>query len=150
MNIQSNAKINLGLSVIRKRDDGFHEIESLFLPIPWYDHIELHRSEKLQFTSEGISIDGNMESNLCVKAYELITKDFDLPPVEIHLLKNIPMGAGLGGGSADGASTLKLLNELFSLGLTDTQFEAAGIDPQARAETLTIDHFVALSSINCT
>ncbi|MEQ8624084.1 MAG: 4-(cytidine 5'-diphospho)-2-C-methyl-D-erythritol kinase [Vicingaceae bacterium] len=123
MNIQSNAKINLGLSVIRKRDDGFHEIESLFLPIPWYDHIELHRSEKLQFTSEGISIDGNMESNLCVKAYHLLQKRFDLPPVHIHLKKQIPIGAGLGGGSSNAAFVLKGLVELFNLQISLGELE---------------------------
>ena len=122
-----NAKINLGLNIVSRREDGYHNIESCFYPIPWHDSLEVIEAASFSFQPYGNEIPGDPSSNLCVKAYELITKDFDLPPVEIHLLKNIPMGAGLGGGSADGASTLKLLNELFSLGLTDTQFESYSI-----------------------
>ena len=123
MNIQSNAKINLGLSVIRKRDDGYNEIESLFLPIPWCDVIEIKKAEKLDFTAEGISIDGSFENNLCVKAYHLLKKYFSIPPVHIHLKKRIPIGAGLGGGSSNAAFVLKGLASLFDLQISTNELE---------------------------
>ena len=118
-----NAKINLGLNIVSKREDGYHNIESCFYPIPWHDSLEVIEAASFAFHSYGLDIPGDSSTNLCVKAYELLKADFDIPPVEIHLLKNIPMGAGLGGGSADGAFTLKMLNELFSLGLTDLKLE---------------------------
>ncbi|WP_424961857.1 4-(cytidine 5'-diphospho)-2-C-methyl-D-erythritol kinase [Ekhidna sp.] len=119
-----NAKINLGLNIVSKRDDGYHNIESCFYPIPWRDSLEVMEAASFAFHSYGLKIPGDTSSNLCVKAYDLLKTDFDIPPVEIHLLKNIPMGAGLGGGSADGAFTLKMLNDLFSLGLSDSMLEA--------------------------
>lgn len=119
-----NAKINLGLNIVSKREDGYHNIESCFYSIPWFDSLEVIEAASFAFHSYGLDIPGDSESNLCVKAYELIKKDHDIPPVEIHLLKTIPMGAGLGGGSADGAFTLKMLNGLFDLNLTDSQLEA--------------------------
>ncbi|MEO1256932.1 MAG: 4-(cytidine 5'-diphospho)-2-C-methyl-D-erythritol kinase, partial [Bacteroidota bacterium] len=118
-----NAKINLGLNVVSKREDGYHDIESCFYPIPWYDSLEVIEAASFAFYSYGLGIPGDSSTNLCVKAYELINLDHDIPPVEIHLLKNIPMGAGLGGGSADGAFTLKMLNELFELELSDLELE---------------------------
>ncbi len=118
-----NAKINLGLNIVSKREDGYHNIESCFYPIPWYDSLEVIEAASFAFHSYGLDIPGDASSNLCVKAYELIKADHNIPAVAIHLLKNIPMGAGLGGGSADGAFVLKLLNELFRLNLTDTQLE---------------------------
>ncbi|SNT37738.1 4-diphosphocytidyl-2-C-methyl-D-erythritol kinase [Ekhidna lutea] len=118
-----NAKINLGLNIVSKRGDGYHNIESCFYPIPWHDCLEVIEAASFTFQSYGLSIPGGASSNLCVKAYELLKADFDIPPVEIHLLKNIPMGAGLGGGSADGAFTLIMLNELFALGVSDLQLE---------------------------
>ena len=119
-----NAKINLGLTIVSKREDGYHNIESCFYPIPWQDSLEIVEAASFSFHSYGRDIPGDPSSNLCVKAYELIKADHDIPPVEIHLLKNIPMGAGLGGGSADGAFSLKLLNEHFELDLSQTQLEA--------------------------
>lgn len=118
------AKINLGLNIVSKREDGYHNIESCFYPIPWRDSLEVIEAASFAFHSYGLEIPGDTSSNLCVKAYEILKADFNIPPVEIHLLKNIPMGAGLGGGSADGAFTLKMLNELFELGLSDLQLEA--------------------------
>ncbi len=118
-----NAKINLGLDIIEKRPDGFHNIESCFYPVQWCDALEIIPSEKLTFNSSGIEIPGNLESNLCLKAYNVLKKDFDLPPVNIHLLKNIPIGAGMGGGSSDAAFTIKTLNELFELNLSSIQIE---------------------------
>jgi 4-diphosphocytidyl-2-C-methyl-D-erythritol kinase len=111
-------KINLGLNVVLKRSDGYHEIETCFYPVSWSDILEIIPSNTLEFKQSGISIDGKPEDNLCVKAYELLRADFDLPPVKIHLHKVIPMGAGLGGGSSDGAHTLRLLNTIFNLGIT--------------------------------
>ena len=120
-----NAKINLGLQILRKRTDGYHDISSVFYPIKWADILEIIPSESFQFTSSGLEIPGNPSQNLIVKAYELIRTDFldKVKPVAIHLHKIIPMGAGLGGGSADASFTLKMLNELFSLELTTTELE---------------------------
>lgn len=110
-----HAKINLGLQIIRKRIDGYHDIETCFYPVGWKDILEIIPARNGKFTSTGIKISGAVEDNLCVKAYRLLKKDFDIPPVHIHLHKIIPMGAGLGGGSSDAAFTLKGLNDLFEL-----------------------------------
>lgn len=112
-----NAKINIGLNVINKREDGFHTLETIFYPVKIYDALEVVLSEGLHFTSSGISIPGSAKDNLCLKAYHLIKKDYDLPPVNIHLHKNIPIGAGLGGGSADAGFFIKLLNDVCGIGL---------------------------------
>ena len=117
-----NAKINIGLNVTAKRNDGFHTIESIFYPVlEVYDVLELLEDELLSFTSTGIEIPGKMESNLCIKAYNLIKADFNIPFVKIHLHKVIPIGAGLGGGSADAAFMLKALNNLFELNISEQQ-----------------------------
>jgi 4-diphosphocytidyl-2-C-methyl-D-erythritol kinase len=116
-----NAKINIGLNVIEKRRDGFHNIESCFYPVPWFDALEIIEAEKTSFTTTGIEIPG--DGNICLDAYELLKSNFDLPAVRIHLHKNIPIGAGLGGGSADGAFMLKLLNDKFELALSATQLQ---------------------------
>lgn len=120
-----NAKINLGLFVNEKRSDAYHSIESILYPIPLCDALELLPSPdgKFKFSATGIPIQGDAANNLCVKAWELLQKDFDLPPVHIHLHKAIPMGAGLGGGSSDAAFTLKLANQEFELGLSDEKIE---------------------------
>jgi len=115
-----NCKINLGLHVTRKRPDGFHDLETIFYPLPVNDALEVITHTALQFESSGIPVPGNAADNLCLKAFELLRSDFpQLPPVSIHLLKNIPIGAGLGGGSADAAFMLQLLNQKFQLGLTE-------------------------------
>ncbi|MGB0933107.1 MAG: 4-(cytidine 5'-diphospho)-2-C-methyl-D-erythritol kinase [Lishizhenia sp.] len=111
-------KINLGLDVLNKRADGYHEIESVLFPIPWKDALEIIPATSFQFTSSGLTIPGNASNNLCVKAYDLLKKTYGIPHVHIHLHKIIPMGGGLGGGSADGAEVLKLLNKLFDLKIT--------------------------------
>lgn len=113
------AKINLGLQVTKKRADGFHNIATVFYPIASSDVLEVISAENYSFTSSGLTIDATPDQNLCYKAYALLKESFDLPPVSIHLHKIIPMGAGLGGGSADGAFMLVLLNKLFQLGLPD-------------------------------
>jgi 4-diphosphocytidyl-2-C-methyl-D-erythritol kinase len=120
-----NAKINLGLNIISKRTDGFHNIETVFYPVPLTDVLEIIPSQTpgTKFAGFGIEIPGDTANNLCIKAYNALRADFDLPPVKIILHKNIPMGAGMGGGSSDGAFTLVVLNKMFNLGLTDAQLE---------------------------
>lgn len=115
-----NSKINLGLQIISKRPDNFHNIVSCFYPVNLCDILEIVPSEDFSFTSSGLPIPGTPENNLCIKAYHLLCKDFSLPNVKIHLHKVIPMGAGLGGGSSDAAFVLKGLNSIFQLGLSDT------------------------------
>ncbi|MFT4154944.1 4-(cytidine 5'-diphospho)-2-C-methyl-D-erythritol kinase [Parafilimonas sp.] len=119
-----NCKINLGLHITGKRYDGYHNLETIFYPLPFYDVLEvLHHSQQDEdyiLLTSGIEIEGRPETNLCVKAYRLLKKDFpQLPSVQIHLHKAIPTGAGLGGGSADGAFMLTLLNDKFKLHLTE-------------------------------
>jgi len=113
-------KINLGLNILSKRIDGYHEISSLMYPVPVKDVLEIVSAENFEFTSSGLEIPGRIEDNLVFKAYEMMKMEFDLPPVKIHLYKNIPMGGGLGGGSSNGAYTLKVLNDLFELNLNST------------------------------
>jgi 4-diphosphocytidyl-2-C-methyl-D-erythritol kinase len=121
-----NCKINLGLNIISKREDGFHNLETVFLPIALNDALEVIQSNNadipVDFSSSGLIVGGTPADNLCVKAYHLLKADFpQLPPIKMHLHKSIPMGAGLGGGSADGAFTLIILNKKFRLGLSDTE-----------------------------
>jgi 4-diphosphocytidyl-2-C-methyl-D-erythritol kinase len=114
-------KVNLGLDVIRKRPDGYHDIETCVYPLPLTDILEALPAEKMIFTSTGMAIPGEADNNLCLKAFHLLKKDFDISPVQIHLHKLIPTGAGLGGGSSDGAHCLRLLNSIFQLNLSDEQ-----------------------------
>lgn len=132
-----NCKINLGLNIISKRNDGYHDLETVFYPVPLTDALELIKIQDasfkkqstvdgqrstVNFTSTGLTINGSETDNLCVKAYQLLKQDFpDLPAIKMHLHKVIPMGAGLGGGSADGAFALQLLNNKFQLQLTTEQ-----------------------------
>lgn len=121
-----NCKINLGLNIISKRADGFHNLETVFYPVALKDVLEIvkqqHETNGVEFTSTGLAVDGDVNNNLCLKAYHILKKDFPpLPAIRMHLHKAIPMGAGLGGGSADGAFTLKLLNEKFGLNLSTEQ-----------------------------
>jgi len=119
-----NCKINLGLNIISKREDGYHNLQSVFLPLPMQDALEIQTAhntgKKVFFTCSGLPVAGNESSNLCIKAYNLLKANFpQLPSINMHLHKAIPMGAGLGGGSADGAFTLMLLNKKFGLQLTE-------------------------------
>src|SRR5918993_974843 len=116
-------KINLGLYITGKRPDGFHDLVTCFYPVPWNDILEIIPSPHFSFSSTGLPISGDDQDNLCVKAYQLLKHDFDISPVQIHLHKIIPMGAGLGGGSSDAAWTLRLLNAIFSLGLSQSKLE---------------------------
>lgn len=122
-----NAKINLGLRITEKRPDRFHNLQSCFYPVGWTDALEIIPARSGSFGSSGLPIPvgpGPVSRNLCEKAYDCLAADFDLPPVQMHLRKIIPIGAGLGGGSADAAFALKLLNEQFGLGLSTPQLEA--------------------------
>ena len=126
MIVRPNCKINLGLNVVRKRIDGYHDIETVFYPASLSDVIEIQSSEDgvFHFSSSGLKIPGDSSSNLCVQAYNLMNAHFGIPPVTIRLEKIIPMGSGLGGGSSDGAFTLKALNEIFHLNLSNDQLKA--------------------------
>ena len=123
-----NCKINLGLHVVRKREDGYHDLETIFYPLPLRDALEIvkiqdprHKAQEenqVVLHMSGLPVQGKPEDNLCIKAYNLLKKDHpQLTDIDLYLHKAIPMGAGLGGGSADGAFTLQLLNEKFQLGI---------------------------------
>lgn len=118
MQFKANAKINIGLYIKSKRPDGYHELESIFLPIDWSDEIEISESKNLYFDSSGISIPDDPMGNLVIRAYELLNYHYNLPALKIHLKKKVPIGAGLGGGSSDASHTLKALNDGFMLGLS--------------------------------
>lgn len=122
-----NAKINLGLNIIEKRPDGYHNLETVFYPVPVEDALEVNilneSTQKFRLHQAGLEIAGEAENNLVVKAYKLLDERFNLPPIDIHLFKHIPSGAGLGGGSSDAAYMLKLLNEKFNLELSDENLE---------------------------
>lgn len=130
MKIYPNAKINIGLNIVSKRTDGYHTIETIFYPVNWCD--ELHLSEdidteqkgKCDLKVEGLPIDSDHGTNIVEKAYHLLSNDFHLPSISVILKKQIPLGAGLGGGSSDGACMLKALNELFQLKLCNSQLES--------------------------
>lgn len=119
-----NAKINLGLNIVSRREDGYHNLETVFYPIGVSDALEIVVKENLQqdiFVEAGIKIDAEPDNNLVVKALHLMRAHYTFPYIEIHLLKKIPFGAGIGGGSADASFMLKLLNTTFHLGATDQQ-----------------------------
>ncbi len=117
-----NCKINLGLNILNRRDDGFHNLETVFYPIPFNDVLEIVTShKKTEFTNTGIS-GGENADNLCMKAFYLVKSDFpELPEIKMHLHKTIPVGAGLGGGSADATFTLLLLNKKYGLNISNRQ-----------------------------
>ncbi len=118
-----HCKINLGIHIISRREDGYHNIETCFYPVPWTDILEIIPAQTFSFTSSGSLIPGKEEDNLCIKAYHLLREQFNLGSVKIHLHKVLPTGAGLGGGSSDAAFTLRLLNSVFDLNLTDIQLQ---------------------------
>jgi 4-diphosphocytidyl-2-C-methyl-D-erythritol kinase len=125
-----NCKINLGLNILRKRAEGYHDLETIFYPIPLTDVLEITEYNQppsnfaIPFTISGLKIQGEASSNICIKAFRLLKREFPrMPFVQIHLHKVIPSGAGLGGGSADAAFTLKLLNEKFNLGISIQQLK---------------------------
>jgi 4-diphosphocytidyl-2-C-methyl-D-erythritol kinase len=122
-----NAKINLGLNIVEKRPDGYHNLETVFYPINLQDALEvnlLEGEEEFSLKVSGVPIEGEPENNLVVKAYRLLKKDYpEMPAIDIHMYKHIPTGAGLGGGSADAAFMIKLLNDKFKLNLSIEKME---------------------------
>lgn len=128
-----NAKINLGLNIVRKRNDGYHDIETLFYPVKGLrDILEVVATDgepnSLEFTQSGLAIDCKAEGNLCVKAYHLLAQRVGMPHVKMHLHKLIPMGAGLGGGSADAAFALTALNGLLQNPLSKHELLALALE----------------------
>lgn len=121
------SKINLGLYVIERREDGYHNLETVFYPIPLQDNLEIKplqgSNKPWELQVAGSKIEGNAADNLVVKVYESLRTEFQLPPIDIYLYKRIPMGAGLGGGSSDAAEMMKGLNDMFSLGLSAKEME---------------------------
>lgn len=118
-----NAKINLGLNVVNRRSDGYHNIETIFYPVVICDALEIIEDDELSIQTSGIPIPGYPDENICFKALELLRKDFTIPNVKIHLHKNIPIGAGLGGGSSDAAFFVQLLVEKFELNVVPKSIE---------------------------
>ncbi len=120
----SNSKLNIGLNVTAKRTDGFHNIETIFYPINWCDALEVIENKEIttpiEFTQSGLVIDSSLENNLIYKTWQLITQTKKIPPIKVHLHKNIPMGAGLGGGSANAAFFINSVNTLFNLNFSET------------------------------
>lgn len=129
-----NCKINIGLWVTEKRTDGYHNIQSIIVPVPWCDILEIIPSGSPETTLivTGREVDIPIEQNLCYRAWQLLAENYNIPAVNIHLHKVVPTGAGLGGGSSDASFTLRLLNELFSLHLDDAKL-------QEHAESLGMD-----------
>ena len=119
-----SCKINLGLQVLSKRADGYHNLETCFYPVPWNDVLEIVHAKETKLTVTGISIPGEDSSNMVYKAFQLLKSDFSIDPVEIHLHKIIPHGAGLGGGSSDATHALVVLNRLFLINLTNVQLKS--------------------------
>ena len=122
------AKINLGLNIVEKRSDGYHNLETVFYPLPIQDTLEIHEMDsefpskvKCDIKVSNMTIDGDEQKNLVVKAYNLLSNVFTLPRLHVHLHKSIPSQAGLGGGSSDAAYMLKLLNQTFRLGLQNEE-----------------------------
>ena len=126
MIVKPNCKINLGLNVVRKRMDDYHDIETVFYPLGLCDTIEITETGNgpFRFSSSGLKIPGDPAFNLCIQAYELMKEHFQIPAVNLHLEKIIPLGSGLGGGSSNAAFILKALNEMFRLGLNTRQLQA--------------------------
>lgn len=127
MKLYPNAKLNLGLNIVEKRPDGYHNLETVFYPIPLYDILEVEpqqSDEPYSFLMDGNKLDCSADNNLVVKALNLLkTEGFVIPSTRICLTKNIPSGAGMGGGSADAAFMLKALNDLYSLGISTVKLE---------------------------
>lgn len=123
-----NAKINIGLQVTERRPDGYHNLDTVFYPIPLHDALEVIVAEEADYDCRlhlsGVDIAGAPDTNLVVRAYRLLAADYPLPSVDIYLHKHIPTGAGLGGGSADASYMLRMLNEMFTLGISTERLEA--------------------------
>lgn len=126
MKVKANCKINIGLDILRRREDGYHDLETVMVPVAGlYDEVEIvpcQGESSLRIT--GMEVDCEQEQNICMKALRLMQSSYDVGQVAITLHKMIPFGAGLGGGSADGTAVIIALNEIFSLGLTEQELIA--------------------------
>ena len=120
-----NCKINLGLHVVRRREDGYHDLETLFVPIPLCDELEITPADTFSFRQHGMAVDCDMEDNIVVRAYRMMQRRFGerIGAVAMRLDKRIPFGAGLGGGSSDAAFTLKMIDQLFNLGMSTAELQ---------------------------
>lgn len=145
-----NAKINLGLNIVSKRNDGYHNLETIFYPIPIKDALEIivkKEQDTDTFIEAGIKIDSPPESNLVMKALKLMRENYDFPLVEVHLLKKIPFGAGLGGGSSDASFMLKLINDTFELGATKEELALLAVKLGADCPFFIYNHPMFASGI---
>lgn len=145
-----NAKINLGLNIVSKREDGYHNLETVFYPVPVKDALEILPKETLAedvFVEAGIKVDSSPENNLVMKALHLMRTKYDFPFLEVHLLKKIPFGAGLGGGSSDAAFMLRLVNDSFDLGATKNELAALAVQLGADCPFFIYNHPVFASGI---
>ena len=123
MEIRANCKINLGLNIVERRKDGYHNIETVFYPVPLADTLQVTPSEQDALLLEGVPVDGPTEDNLVMRVVRKLRQLYPIPPLHVVLRKNVPVGAGLGGGSSDAAHMLKLLNTEFRLGLSEQQMQ---------------------------
>lgn len=123
MIVYPNAKLNLGLNIVARRPDGYHDIETVFYPIPLQDALEVHTAQRFSFRQAGYLLDCPAGDNLVIRALRMMEAEFQLPELDVYLYKHIPSGAGLGGGSSDAAFMVRLLNEEFHLGLSGEDME---------------------------
>ena len=123
MLFRSNVKINLGLSIVGKRPDGYHDLKTIFYPVPLCDALEIVGAETDSLQCSGMTLDSDSENNLVLKALRSLRKKYTIPPLAVYLRKAIPFGAGLGGGSADAAFMLKLVSEYYRLSISDDELE---------------------------
>ncbi len=122
MIIKANCKINLGLDILRRREDGFHDLETVMFPVRGlYDVVEVEAADEVEFISEGLAVDCPAEQNLCLKAWRLMAERYGAGAVRIRLDKRVPFGAGLGGGSSDATAVIMAVNEIFALGLSEAE-----------------------------
>ncbi len=124
-----HAKLNLGLYVTAKRPDGFHDLQTLFYPLPLHDVLEIVPAKETRLFISGLTVPGENADNLVLRAHQLLKEKFPIvKALEVHLLKAIPPGAGLGGGSADAAKMLQLVNNLFELNIPDVKLAALALE----------------------
>ncbi len=122
MILKANCKINLGLDILRRREDGYHDLETVMVPVVGlYDIVEVERAAAVEFVSEGLTVDCDPEQNLCLKALRLMQERYGIAGARIRLVKRVPFGAGLGGGSSDATAVILALNELYVLGLSEAE-----------------------------
>ena len=122
MELKANCKINIGLDVLRRRADGFHELSTVMAPVrELYDVVTVERSEQMDFIQQGIVVDCPMEKNLCIKATRLMQQRYGVGNVTITLDKRVPFGAGLGGGSSDATAVIVAMNDIFNLNLSEEE-----------------------------